>query len=83
MPGMELNDERIRVDGINAPELGTPEGYAAKSYAETLLSIGARVTLTITRRDKYGRVLAKIKLPDGRDFGAAMISAKCAVPYDV
>lgn len=81
MPGMQLNEEHIRVQGINAPELGTALGIDARIFAESLLPIGCGVVLTMSSRDKYGRVLAKIKLPDGRDFGDTMMQTGHAVAY--
>jgi endonuclease YncB( thermonuclease family) len=32
-------------------------------------------------KEKYGRYLAKITLPDGSDFASAMVAAGHAVPY--
>lgn len=73
---------RCRVAAINAPELSTPEGKAAKAYAETLLPLGTVVTFVSKRLDNYGRPLGHI-LWDGRDFGQAMIAAGHAVPFMV
>lgn len=50
-------------------------GRAAAAHAKLLLE-GVVVTLelTDTTRDKYGRVLAFVRLPDGRDFGEVMLA---------
>lgn len=82
MPGMELNHEHVRVEGINAPEMGTTAGRDATIFAQGLLPIGMLVTLIMNHRDKYGRVLARIQLPDGRDFSALMLDANQAVVYN-
>jgi endonuclease YncB( thermonuclease family) len=69
-----------RIYGINAPELNTPEGKDALAYAQTLLPLGTRVRVTSHGWDKYGgRFDGWIILPDGRDFGSAMIAAGHAV----
>jgi endonuclease YncB( thermonuclease family) len=81
MPGKELHGEHVRVQGINAPERSALGGAAATDYARELLPVESEITLIMTRSDKYGRVLAKIILADGRDFGDLMIAAGHAVPY--
>jgi len=71
-----------RIFGINAPELSTPEGKAALAFAETLLPVGTLCTVLSQGWDKYGgRFDGTITLPDGSDFGAAMVAAGHAVPY--
>lgn len=70
---------RVRLAGINAPELSTTAGVAAKAYAETLLVAGAQITFTSHTLDKYGRPLGDIRLPGGVDFGQRMIAAGHAV----
>jgi endonuclease YncB( thermonuclease family) len=81
MPGKELHGEHVRIEGINAPELSQAGGAAARDYARTLLPPETDIKLVMSRTDKYGRVLAKILFPDGRDFGNEMIVAGHAVPY--
>ena len=61
-----------RVFGINAPEL---------AYAQELCPGGTHVTVVSHGFDKYGsRADCTITLPDGRDFGVAMLAAGHAVP---
>ena len=81
MPGKEWHGEHVRVQGINTPELSQSGGAAARDFARQLLPLEMAVTFVLTKQDKYGRVLAKIVLPDGRDFGDTMIAAGYAVPY--
>lgn len=80
-PGVVLLGERVRVEGINAPELRNAGGTAARDYALQLAPPGTRVTLTSRHMDKYGRLLAKIMLPSGKDFSTEMIAAGHAVPF--
>jgi|SRR6266516_326124 len=79
---VELHDRSVRIAHIDAPELSTDAGKAAKAYAQGLLGVGSQVTLLSHELDKYGRVLGSLTLSDGRDFGKAMIDAEQAVPYE-
>lgn len=71
-----------RVLGINAPELRTPEGDAARDFAKTLLPVGTRVMVTSHGWDKFGgRFDGEITLPNGTDFADLMLGSSHAVPY--
>src|SRR5207244_2856912 len=80
-PGVVLYRESVRVQGINSPELRTAPGQAALVYADSIAPQGTRVVLISSKEEKYGRFLARIILPDGRDFGDVMVAAGHAVPY--
>lgn len=70
-----------RVFGINAPELSTEAGQAAKAYAKQLLPLYLRVEVTSHGWDKFGgRFDGTIKLPSGEDFASLMLDAGYAVP---
>ncbi len=93
--GGELHGVHIRVDGINALELSQKYGGEARDYARKLLSSdvgsfvpGLPITLVARHAEKYGRWLCGIVLPDSRDFGSLMLTARAsdgttplAVPY--
>ncbi len=71
-----------RIFGINAPELNTDAGRAALAFAEALAPPGTRAQVLSYGWDKYGgRFDGAIALPDGSDFGQAMIAAGQAVKY--
>lgn len=73
----------VRIAHINAPELPTPEGKAARVFLAALLpNEFTIVMLTSHSLDKYGRTLGTIALADGRDVGAAMLAAGHAVVYE-
>lgn len=73
----------LRVFGINAPELSTDAGKVALAYAQTLLKPGDICKVTSHGWDKYGgRFDGDVTLPDGRDFGALMISSGNAVVFN-
>jgi endonuclease YncB( thermonuclease family) len=80
-PGVVMFQERVRVQGINTPDRRTVEGKAALAYAVSLAPKGSALVLTCTKQEKYGRLLARIMLSDGTDFGDRMIAAGHAVPY--
>ena len=54
--------EYLRLRGIDAPELSTPEGKKAKAFVEKTLP--RSIVLTSTRDDKYGRYLADVFYDD-------------------
>lgn len=66
---------RCRVSTIDAPEIKTPEGVAAKAYAEHLLKPGDEVLFTSHSLDKYGRPLGIITYAGfaARDFADDMV----------
>lgn len=76
-------DQPIRVYGINAPEIKTPEGMAALQFAETMIRPGVKFVLTTLKdkKEKYGRYMGKITLPDGSDFATRMLAAGHAKTY--
>ena len=76
----------FRLAGIDAPELGTPEGLAARDWLRALLPVGTPV-IAITQKDagdKYGRYLASLYLPDQPvwSINEQLIEAGHARPYD-
>ena len=78
-----LVNVRVRLDKINAPENGTPEGDAATEFIKGLVAVGDVLTITsagsLGRLDNYGRVLADVTLRDGRDWGTVMLESGNAV----
>lgn len=55
-----LRDERLRVLGINAPEVSTPEGVAAKTWAQGIVPVGTKIVVHSKSLDKYGLSLIHI-----------------------
>lgn len=55
-------DEKLRLRGLDCPELATPEGRAAKRYVEGLIGESAELTITSSKVDKYDRYLADAHL---------------------
>lgn len=78
------SDERVRLIGINAPEMGRdaePAQPLARESRRTLQDLidgsGGRVSLQYGRetRDRYGRRLAHIFASDGSSINAALLAA--------
>ena len=80
--------DRVRIKSIDTPEIRKAKcklelelALEAQHLAESLLN-KQEVALNIDpRRDPYGRVLADVTLPDGRDVGTIMLQSGLAVPW--
>ena len=81
--GVVLKNQQLRIHGIDTPEIGDDAGYAARDFARALMPACLIVTIQTFKdsKEKYGRYLAKITLPDGSDFASAMVAAGHAVTY--
>lgn len=54
--------EKVRLRGIDCPEMDTCEGKAAKRFVETLVKNAVSVTVTTTKPDKCDRYLGDVFL---------------------
>ena len=70
---------KLRLDGMDAPELCQPEGPAAREVLAAW-ALRRHVEVTVRRYDDYGRGLARIRL-DGQDLGARMVREGHAWSY--
>ncbi len=84
---IDNKQEKIRIIGINTPESVDPRrpvecfGKEATKQATKLL-LNKRITLEdYHERDKHGRILGYISLPDNTDFGAHMIESGYAYSF--
>lgn len=81
-------ETRIRLDGVDAPELrGKCESERRMAIEArdriVALAAGGRVILRNIQYGKYaGRVVARVETPDGRDFSEALLAAGLARAYD-
>lgn len=64
--------ERIRLNGIDCPEKGQAYGKRAKQAASELV-FGKEVTLQSYGKDKYGRTIADVLLPDGTNVNHQLV----------
>jgi micrococcal nuclease len=76
--------ERVRLVGIDAPERGACWAAEARSAAARLAT-GRPVTLrgdaTQATRDRYGRLLAYVWLPGGKDLGYQLLAGGFGKSY--
>jgi micrococcal nuclease len=68
---------RIRMEGIDAPERGMDFYKKSKEYLGELC-IGQQVKVVGDEKDRYGRLIAKTYLEDGREVGEEMVKAGMA-----
>jgi micrococcal nuclease len=78
----------VRLIGIDTPEVyGGVEcfGREASRFARRLLPLGTRVRyrVGVEERDRYGRLLAYVWLPDGRMFNRVMVEQGYAQPLTI
>jgi endonuclease YncB( thermonuclease family) len=64
--------ERIRFGGTDCPEKGQVYGKRAKQAMSELL-FGKEVTLQTISKDKYGRTIADVLLPDGTNVNHTLV----------
>jgi micrococcal nuclease len=84
--GLSRRRERVRVLGIDTPEAG--RCLAREAARETRrLALGQTVELQADesqpRRDRFGRRLAYVRLPDGRDLGFQLVARGLARAFVV
>lgn len=70
---------RIRISGIDTPELSEPFGTQARDAARVLL-FDKRVALNATDVDRYGRLVAKVVV-QGSDAGLELVRAGLACKF--
>lgn len=82
--GSWIKNQALRIAHIDTPELKVTSGGAALAFAKTVLPVGTKVVIKTykDKREKYGRWLADIKLPDGSDYAETMIKYGYAVKYE-
>ena len=80
--GTIMKKERIRLLGLDAPELKTGEGKEVAGFMQGFLE-GRTVSITTEndKREKYGRLLAVVDI-DGTNVNRFMLIKELAKPYD-
>lgn len=81
--GVWKHNQRVRFLGIDAPEMSTPEGKAAKAFLEYHLRIGDMIVVVSEKLDSFGRVLGWVYLNGdmaGGSLSALLLAAGHAVP---
>lgn len=76
---LQIDDKRVRLWGIDAPERAQSQGPAAIAYLQRLVS-AANVTCHQLDKDKYGRIVAQCTV--GRDdIGRRLVANGHALDY--
>jgi micrococcal nuclease len=78
----------VRLIGIDTPEVYEGVecfGRQASDFAQQLLPLGIRVRyrVGVEERDRYGRLLAYVWLPDGRMLNRVMVEKGYAQPLTI
>ena len=60
-------DQKLRLRGIDTPEMDTPEGQRARRFVEGALRKCPVIAITTTKPDKYDRYLADVFYLPGQD----------------
>ncbi len=84
-----VDGERVRLHGIDAPELDQTFWWRGQQLACGTMALAALEALTAgvkvrcegVERDRYGRLVAKCFSPNGVDIGRRMVSAGWALAY--
>lgn len=75
-----ISGTRIRIAGIDAPELDHPWGKKSK-FALIGLCKGKLVTAVISDQVSYDRIVARCYLPDGTDLAAELVRQGLALDW--
>lgn len=60
-------ERKVRLSGIDSPEKKQAFGNKAKQYTSDLV-FGKTIQIDVESRDRYGRCVAEVTLPDGRNL---------------
>lgn len=77
---IDIGGTRIRLSGIDAPEMDHPYGKSAK-WALVQLCKGQEVRAVFDGDLSHDRTVATCYLPDGRDLSAEMVKAGMAIDW--
>lgn len=75
-----LQQHRVRLTGIDAPEKRQPFGQVSKQSLANLV-YGKTVSVTYDKQDRYGRILGRIGTQDGQDANLHQIQKGMAWHY--
>lgn len=72
--------ELVRLWGIDCPESRQPFGMRAKQFTGEL-AFGLKVRIEVRDTDRYGRTVAEVFLPDGKNLNHELVRAGLAWWY--
>lgn len=71
---------KIRLHGVDCPEKKQDFGTVAKNYTSNLI-FGKIVQVTALKKDQYRRIIAVVKLPNGKILNQELLKAGMAWHY--
>lgn len=74
------SEEKIRLAEVDTPEKKQAFGQRAKQRTSELV-FGKTVAVVPHTRDRYGRLVAEVRLPDGRSLGRVLVEDGLAWHY--
>ena len=86
-----IAEARIRLLRVDTPEITHAQcdterikGEAAKAFVENLLPVGSKIEFRLGQKatDSFGRYLADVTLPSGRDLAETLLSTGAGLSYD-
>jgi micrococcal nuclease len=77
---LDIRGMRIRLAGVDAPEMDQPYGQTAK-WALVKLCKGQEIRAVFDGDLSHDRTVATCYLPDGRDLSAEMVKAGLAIDW--
>ena len=66
--------EKVRLNGIDCPERRQAFGYRAEQFTSRL-AFGKEVNVQVKGKDRYGRTIGEVILPDGRNLNREIVKA--------
>lgn len=70
----------VRLYGVDTPEKNQAYGQKAKQFTSNLV-FGKQVQLIVKNKDRYGRTVGTIRLPDGRSLNEELVKEGYAWHY--
>jgi micrococcal nuclease len=67
----------IRLDGVDAPEIGQPFGAEAQAFVASL-ALGKRAQVTLTKAGESGILTGRVSLPSGFNLSHELLKAGLA-----
>ena len=77
---LEGQRAEIRLYGVDAPQLDQPFGSQSRQFVAGL-TLGKRVEILIRDRDRFNRIVADVRLPNGDLLSHRLVSAGMAWWY--
>ena len=72
---------KIRIYGIDAPEKRQAFGNKSKEFLSSLI-FGKSITINVQSQDSWGRYIAYVYTPEGKDVSLLMLQAGMAWHFD-